>query len=214
MESIRDPNEEIFKYAIAFNKYHPPPGWDPTSDIPMEVALNKLGITMTQDVPVIGVSAIHFIVNESVMVDADLAKRLASFVMNEPIPDDHLYLNVRAPDHAPLIVRSNDIKLADGRNAPILQNVEITALDRGRTLKLNLILRRGTARENGDNYSVITAFNFYETKEGDFIFEYEMVKGFEDGDYVFETAKAVIEGRLDPSKVGISDLDELLIDWH
>lgn len=214
MEFIRDPNEEIFKYAIAFNSENHPPGWDSKSGIPIEVALNNLGRIMIQDIPVIGVSGIQFIKDESVMNDMDLAKRLASFVVSEPVPGDHLYINVRAPSHSPLIVRSNDIRLADGRNAPILQNVEITALPPGKSLQVNLILRQGTARLNGDNYTVVAGFNFYETVDNDYIFEYEMVKGFEDGEYVYETAKAVIEGKLDPKYIRPNEVDELLIDWH
>lgn len=214
MENIRDPNEEIFKYAIAFNSKNPPPGWDPTSIAPIETALNNLGIVMKRDIPVIGVIGVQFIKDETVMNDGDLAKRLASFVVNEPVPGDQLYINVRAPNHSPLIVRSNDIRLPDGRNAPVLQNVEITALAPGKELKLTLILRQGTARLNGDNYSVISVFNFYETVGNDYIFEYEMVKGFEDGEYVYKTAKAIIEGKLDPSNVLQSQVDNLLIDWN
>jgi hypothetical protein len=215
MESIRDPNEEIFKYAIAFSKDHPPPGWDSNSNIPIEVALNNLGRVMIMDIPVIGVSGVQFIVDESVMNDSDLTKRLASFVVSEPVPGDHLYINVKAPNHSPLIVKSNDIRLADGRNAPVLQNVEITALPPGKRLQVNLILRQGTARNNDNsNYAVVTTFNFYETVDGEYIFEYEMVKGFEDGEYVYKTAQAVIEGKIDPNYVRPTELDELLIDWH
>lgn len=212
-------NERVGGYTFKFNKEHRPPGWkwDAFNNVPLEpieTALNRLGIVMINDIPVVAVTAVHFKRDESVMNDKDLATRLL-FVMNEPVENNRLYLNVQAPPTSVAFVRSNDIRTASGAKAPILQNVEITLLPPGGRLNLELILERGTARINGAQFTVVTSFHFYKTKSADeaYIFEIELLKGFEDGAYIFKTATEVLEGKLDPHSITAAEMEELQIDW-
>ena len=207
-------NERVVSLSFKFNQDHPPPGWNKGRE-PIETALNRLGNTMINDIPVTAVSAIHFKYRETVMNDRDLATRLG-FVMNNHVENDRLYLKVTAPlGPDPKIIRSNDIKMSDGRPAPILQNVEITVLPPGGKLDIELILAQGTSRLNGAQFTVVTGFRFYKTKSADgaYIFEIELLKGFEDGSYIYKAASDVIEGRLNPAVITATDMEELAIDW-
>lgn len=207
----------VVSFTLKFNEYdHPPPGWNRWAREPIETALNKLGITMINDIPVVAVTAIHFNYRETVMNDRDLATRLG-FVLNGPVPNDRLYLKVTAPiGPDPTVVYSNDIMTSDGSRAPILQNVMITVLPPGGKLDIELIVAKGTARLNGSQYTVVTGFHFYKTTadDGAYIFEVELLKGFEDGVYVYKTAADILNGKINPNRITASDLEELAVDWQ
>lgn len=207
----------VVSFTLKFNESdHPPPGWNRWSKEPIETALNRLGKTMIEDIPVVAVTAVHIKYNQSVMNDRDLITRLG-FVLNAPVPDDRLYLKVAGPMGAnPTKVYSNDIVTSDGNRAPILQNVEITILpSEGGKLDLELIVAKGTAKKNGSWYTVVTGYHFYKTTadDGAYIFEVELLKGFDDGVYVYRTAKEILEGRVNPQQITVADMDELLVDF-
>jgi len=41
----------------------------------------------------------------------------------------------------------------------------------------------------------------------------ELLKGFDDGVYVYRTAKEILEGRVNPQQITVADMDELLVDF-
>lgn len=212
---MSEPNNMVVSFTLKFNEYdHPPPGWNRNSE-PIETALNRLGNTMINDIPVVAVTAVNFIYNHSIMNDRDLLTRL-TFVLYSPVPDDRLYLTVEAPKSADATkIFSNDIRTKDGNRAPILQNVYITALpSEGGRLQLELVVDKGTAKKNGSWYTVVTAFKFYKTTadDGAYIFEVELLKGFDDGMYVYKTASDILNGKI-PANITVEDLEELAVDW-
>lgn len=209
-------NDRVVTLTFKFNEDHPPPGWKKGSKIPFETALNTLGNTMIKNVPVYAVAAVKFIYRDTVMNDSDLLKRLG-FVLNGPVEEDKLYINISAPKNSadPVEVYSNHIVTKNGNPAPILQNVFITAIPPGGKLQLELTVIEGTAEMNGSHYTVVTGYSFYKTNadDGAYIFEVTLLKGFEDGAYVYKCAADVINGKVNPNRITAADMEELGVDW-
>jgi hypothetical protein len=188
----------IHSYALTFTKENPPPGMKDGE--PMEMALRRLGDVMILKVPVVGIEAVRMIRNESSFPDDQIIKNTAIFVANDNIEEDTFTLYVKAGPNHPRVIKSDDIMIKDHqdprenrRPAPIVKGVEIGILPVGKKIHIELKMGFGTGETHGSNFSVVTTYNFREEKEDTFLFRYEMVKGFPDGYYAFESAKEALE---------------------
>lgn len=204
MTSVATP---VPTFALTFSQDSPPPGW--RDDEPMETALKRLGDVMILKVPVVGVLGVELIANESNFPHDQIIKNVSIFVANDIIENDRFVLYLKAGPIYNKIIKSDHLMIKDDdnpknnkRRAPVVEGVEIGILPPDKHIHLELIMGVGTGETRGSNFSVVTTYTFYEVKPGVFMFKYELVKGFTDGNYVYDEArKALLEHKsFDPDE--------------
>ncbi len=179
------------KFAVRYGPSFPVPG-KLSEEASMRPALARFRRILMTEIPVKGVSGVLVRSNESSLDSGDLKGRFLGVLVPGDYPEDELYLEVTAPPDTPMSVTSDMIRDKNGNPAPVLPGVPFSALAPGKRLSLVLNLATGTYTKRGVGFSIVPVATFYQVEDtDDYIFEFELVRGFTDALPVYEVAKEI-----------------------